>query len=65
MLLGLNPGHMCDVISVAAVTEFMVDVAGIESGHMCVIQCQFFQGFYTSHRSRHISRRNTDGVTQH
>jgi hypothetical protein len=26
---------MCDIISVVAVTEFMVDVAGIESSHMC------------------------------
>jgi hypothetical protein len=48
----------------------MVDVAGIESGHMCVIQCQFFQGFYTSHRSRTIyqvatlmASHNTDDVT--
>jgi hypothetical protein len=28
LLLGLNTGHACDVISVVA--EFMVDVAGVE-----------------------------------
>jgi hypothetical protein len=29
MLLGLTPGHTCDVISVVA--EFMVDVAGADA----------------------------------
>jgi hypothetical protein len=29
MLLGLKPSHACDVIS--AVTELMVDVAGVEA----------------------------------
>jgi hypothetical protein len=29
MLLGLKPGHACDVISVVA--EFKVDVAGVEA----------------------------------
>jgi hypothetical protein len=47
MLLGLKPGHTCDVISV--VTEFMVDVAGVETrayqstcGPMCAAACLSF-----------------------
>jgi hypothetical protein len=35
MLLGLNPGHTCDVINVVA--EFMVGVAWVEPGK-CVVQ---------------------------